>query len=84
MNDDKWLERLSSGRFYDLCSDKDIVKLRNFYMSQRALSRELLDGKPLGICKTITSGSDPLLGIRLVDQAKCITSEDVDSKEMST
>jgi len=31
------------------------IKLRNFGMAQQALSRELLEAKPLGICKIITS-----------------------------
>jgi len=31
------------------------IKLRNFGMAQEALSRELLEAKPLGICKIITS-----------------------------
>ena len=31
------------------------IKLRNFGMEQQALSRELLEAKPLGICKIITS-----------------------------
>ncbi len=31
------------------------IKLRNFGTKQQALSRELLEAKPLGICKIITS-----------------------------
>ncbi len=31
------------------------IKLRNFGRMQEALSRELLEAKPLGICKIITS-----------------------------
>ncbi len=31
------------------------IKLRNFGMRQQALARELLEAKPLGICKIITS-----------------------------
>ncbi len=31
------------------------IKLRNFGMQQRALARELLEAKPLGICKITTS-----------------------------
>ncbi len=35
---------------------KDItIKLRNFGMRQQALARELLEAKPLGICKITTS-----------------------------
>ncbi len=32
-----------------------IIKLRKFYMAQRALSLALLEAKPLGICKTTIS-----------------------------
>ncbi len=35
-------------------------KLTEFYMAQQALSRELLVAKHLGICKTITSGENPI------------------------
>ncbi len=31
------------------------IKLNNFGMAQQALARELLEAKPLGICKIITS-----------------------------
>ncbi len=31
------------------------IKLRNFGIMQQALARELLEAKPLGICKIITS-----------------------------
>ncbi len=31
------------------------IKLKNFGRMQEALSRELLEAKPLGICKIITS-----------------------------
>ncbi len=31
------------------------IRLRNFGLKQRELSRELLEAKPLGICKIITS-----------------------------
>ncbi len=31
------------------------IKLNNFGIAQQALSRELLEAKPLGICKIITS-----------------------------
>ncbi len=48
-------------------SDKDITKLRKFYMVQQALSRELQAGKPLGICKTITSGVNPLVRVSIDD-----------------
>ncbi len=32
------------------------IKLNNFGVMQQALARELLEAKPLGICKIITSG----------------------------
>jgi len=32
------------------------IKLNNFGTAQEALSRELLEAKPLGICKITTSG----------------------------
>ncbi len=32
-----------------------IIKLRKFYMAHQELSKELLEAKPLGICKTIIS-----------------------------
>ncbi len=31
------------------------IKLRNFGIAQQELARELLEAKPLGICKIITS-----------------------------
>ncbi len=31
------------------------IKLRNFGLQQQALAKELLEAKPLGICKIITS-----------------------------
>jgi len=31
------------------------IKLRNFGTAQQALARELLEAKPLGICRIITS-----------------------------
>ncbi len=33
------------------------IKLRNFGIMQQALAKELLEAKPLGICKIITSES---------------------------
>ncbi len=66
-------------------SDKDLHKLKRFFTQQLALSVALLAGRPLGICKTTTSGENPLLDtFHEEDVAKrCISSKDV-SKEMST
>ncbi len=36
-------------------SPKQVIKLKNFYMLQRELARELLEAKSLGICKITTS-----------------------------
>ncbi len=55
-----------------LClTDKDftnevIDKLRNFSMAQRELSQELLEARPLGICK-ITTYVDPKFGFKSLD-----------------
>ncbi len=38
----------------DHLSDKDLHKLKRFYMVQLELSLALLEAKPLGICKTTT------------------------------
>ncbi len=38
-------------------------KLRNFSMAQQALAKELLEAKPLGICK-ITTYVDPKFGFK--------------------
>ncbi len=51
---DKWLSDVLSNRAYQF-SGKDISRLKNFYMAQRALSVELQEAKPLGICRTNTS-----------------------------
>ncbi len=68
----------------DQLSNKDLIKLRRFYTQQLALSVALLDGKPLGICKTTTSGVNPLQDTLLEEErlARCILSSDA-SKEMS-
>ncbi len=42
------------------------IKLRNFGMQQQALARELLQAKPLGICKIITS-EDQKLSFKSLD-----------------
>ncbi len=38
-----------------LVTQKQQRKLNNFYMAQRELSLALLEAKPLGICRIITS-----------------------------
>ncbi len=38
---------------------KQLRVLREFYMAQQELAVELQEAKPLGICKTTTSISDP-------------------------
>jgi len=43
-----------------------IIKLKNFSMAQRELSKELVLAKPLGICK-ITTYVDPELNFRNLD-----------------
>ncbi len=43
---------------------KQLRVLREFYMAQQALAVELLEAKPLGICKTTTSTKDPTIGIK--------------------
>ncbi len=40
-----------------------IIKLKNFSMAQQELARELLEAKPLGICK-ITTYVDPKFGFK--------------------
>ncbi len=42
------------------------IKLRNFGIQQRELARELLEAKPLGICKIITS-EDQRLSFKSLD-----------------
>ncbi len=64
-------------------SHKDLIKLRRFYTVQLELSRALLAGKPLGICKITTSAKEASLDMYLEEEevAKCILSNDA-SKEM--
>ncbi len=58
---------------------KELRTLREFYMAQQALARELQEAKPLGICKTTTSvGQDTGKADALV---KSGISPDEDSKE---
>ncbi len=52
-------------RLRDQLSKEDYLKLRRFYTQQLALCQALLAAKPLGICKTITSGENPLLRLTL-------------------
>ncbi len=42
------------------------IKLRNFGIQQQALAKELLEAKPLGICKIITS-RDQRLSFKSLD-----------------
>ncbi len=42
------------------------IKLRNFYMAQRELVKELVLAKPLGICR-ITTYVDPELNFKNLD-----------------
>jgi len=37
------------------CNSRSISMLKNFFMAQQALSLELLEARPLGICKITTS-----------------------------
>ncbi len=62
-------------------SQEDYRKLRRFYTQQLALAVALQAGKPLGICKTTTSGENPLLDTLQEEVAKCTSSRE-DSKEM--
>ncbi len=69
-------------RLRDRLSNEDLLKLRRFYTVQLELSRALLAGKPLGICKIITSEKDPSLDMFLGEEkAKRCISSNVDSKE---
>ncbi len=45
-------------------SNKDINKLRSFYMQQRELLQELSEAKPLGICKITGLGESQLQVLR--------------------
>ncbi len=57
---DSWLAYcLDLARGPNSLSNRDIHKLKSFYMAQQALSRELLAAKQLGICKTSISGRVP-------------------------
>lgn len=48
--------------YLDQLSTEDLAKLKKFSMAQQELSQELLEAKPLGICKITTSiGQDPLI-----------------------
>lgn len=58
-----WLDLPFRDKFSNRISTKDLHKLKNFYMAQQALSRELQAAKPLGICKTTTSTSTKVIGI---------------------
>ncbi len=59
---DKWLEYcLDLAQGPRKLSNKELSALKRFYMAQQALSQELLEAKPLGICKTIIS-TNPVIG----------------------
>ncbi len=51
---DQWLSSVLEASLHNRFSNKDLTKLKNFYMAQQALSRELQAAKQLGICKTTT------------------------------
>ncbi len=42
----------------DLLSKECEIKVRKFFTAQQELSRELLEAKPLGICKTSIFGTN--------------------------
>ncbi len=48
------------GTEYNLLSPECRKQVRDFYMLQQELCQELLEAKPLGICKTTISGRNPL------------------------
>ncbi len=56
---DQWLSDVLLRGSQGQLSTKDIIRLRDFYMRQRALSQALLEAKQLGICKMHTSISSP-------------------------
>ncbi len=58
-----WYMEQPFQRLRSQLSQKDLIKLRRFYTVQLELSQALLDGKRLGICKTTTSGKNPLRDI---------------------
>ncbi len=55
-----WYMEQPFRRLRNRLSKQDYLKLRRFYMQQLALCQALLEAKPLGICKTTTSGENPL------------------------
>ncbi len=48
------------GTEYNLLSPECREQVKKFYMAQLELSQELLEARPLGICKTTISGRNPL------------------------
>ncbi len=48
------------GTEYNLLSPVCKEQVKSFYMKQLELSQDLLEAKPLGICKTTISGRNPL------------------------
>jgi len=59
MNDGSWLIEQAFTR-------EAIIKLKNFYMAQQELSKELVLAQPLGISK-ITTYVDPKLNFKSLD-----------------
>ncbi len=48
------------GTEYSRLSPECKKQVNKFYMAQQELCQELLEAKPLGICKTTISGRNPL------------------------
>ncbi len=53
-------------------SNRHMKMLIGFYMAQQALSQALSEAKPLGICKTITSGKNPIKLSNLTRQVQTL------------
>ncbi len=58
-----WYTEQPFKRLRDQLSKEDFRKLKRFYTQQLELCLALQAGKPLGTCKTITSGVNPLVDI---------------------
>ncbi len=70
---------LDLARGQNKLSNKDISILKKFYMAQQALSQELLEAKPLGICK-ITTSPGGATEVDTLGQKDCISGRE-NSKE---
>ncbi len=82
--DEQWLQRIESlGPGLDRLSKQDLHKLSAFFMAQRALELELSGAKPLGICKTTTSGESGIT-VNLKELPTGYTRQKRDSKETSS